>query len=425
MTNEGRNAMGDWLGIDFGTSNSAAAYVQDGTVRRIRLDRDSDTVPSAVFFSIDDKSMAAGSLANTALIDRLDGRYMRSLKRVLGTSLMAERRTILDRKLDFYDIVSAFLKIIKDRSEEQAGRRFDKVVAGRPVLFDSRDAEIDARAAADLERCYRMAGFADVIFLPEPEAAALSVTGNIGAGDLGVVVDIGGGTSDFTVFRKAGRAIEVSASHGVQLGGTDFDRALNLKFIMPCLGHGHPIRHGMDGQTVTAPNAIFQDLATWEKIHLLYTNKTMTLAKGLVRDAVDPAVFQRLHHALDWQLGHEIAFLAERSKIASNDAPGRTEIDLGLLERGLTAATDPAEIEMVFAGFTDTLAETLNDTLTRAGVSRDAVSHVVPVGGASLMRLVRSAISRVIPEASVIDTPIFTAVVDGLALHGGALTTGN
>ncbi len=422
MTNERRNTMGDWLGIDFGTSNSAAAYVEDGTVTRIRLDRDGDTVPSAVFFSIDDKSMAVGSVANAALIDRLEGRYMRSLKRVLGTSLMGERRTILDRKLDFYDIVSAFLKIIKDRSEEQSGRRFDKVVAGRPVLFDSRNADINARAAADLERCYKMAGFTDVVFLPEPEAAALSVTGDIEAGDLGVVVDIGGGTSDFTVFRKAGHRIDVAASNGVQLGGTDFDRALNLKFIMPCLGHGHPIRHGMDGQTVTAPNAIFQDLATWEKIHLLYTQKTMTLTKGLVRDAVEPDIFQRLHHTIDWQLGHEIAFLAEQSKITSNEAAHSTEIDLGLLERGLTASMGPADIETVYRPFSETLAGTLDDTLARAGVTWDAVSHVVPVGGASLMRLVQFAISRIIPEATVIDTPIFTAVVDGLALHGNALS---
>ncbi|WP_425403851.1 Hsp70 family protein [Hwanghaeella sp.] len=413
--------MSDWLGIDFGTSNSAAAYVEDGTVKRIRLDRESDTVPTAVFFPLEEKSMAVGSVANEALIDRLEGRYMRSLKRVLGTPLMAERRTILDRKMDFYDIVAAFLKIIKQRSEEQAGRRFDKVVAGRPVLFDSRNADIDARAASDLERCYRMAGFDDIVFLPEPEAAALSVTGAIDTDALGVVVDIGGGTSDFTAFKKSGGGIDLAASHGVQLGGTDFDRALNLKFIMPCLGHGHSIRHGMGGETITAPNAIFQDLATWEKIHMLYTGKTLTLAKGLVRDAVEPDIFQRLHHTIDWQLGHEIAFLAERSKIASNSAAGPVEIDLKLLETGLSVGMNPADIETVFSGFTDTLSETLDDTLTRAKVSRDAVSHVVPVGGASLMRLVRSATSRVVPAASMVETEIFTAVVDGLAMHGEAL----
>lgn len=416
--------MGDWLAVDFGTSNSAAAYVDEGAIRRIRLEDNSDTVPTAVFFSVDDATMAVGSIANAALIDRLEGRYMRSLKRVLGTSLMSERRTILDRKLDFYDIVSAFLKIIKERSEEQSGRRFDKVVAGRPVLFDSKDAEINARAASDLERCYNMAGFDEVVFLAEPEAAALSVTDDIGPGDLGVVVDIGGGTSDFSVFRKAGHAIEVAASHGVRLGGTDFDRAVNLQFIMPRMGHGHLIRHGMNGETITAPNAIFQDLATWEKIHLLYTQKNMSLAKGLVRDAVEPVVFQRLQQALDWQLGHEIAFLAEQSKIASNGTDPGTEIDLGLLERGLSTPMDPAEVDNVFLPFADSLAATLDDTLAHANVKRDAVSHVVPVGGASLMRLVQSAISRVVPEASVVDTPIFTAVVDGLALHSGTLQAG-
>ena len=414
--------MSDWLGIDFGTSNSAAAYVADGAIHRIRLDETGDTVPTAVFFSLDDKTMSVGSVANTALIDRVEGRYMRSLKRVLGTPLMAERRTILDRKLDFYDIVAGFLKVIKDRSEKQTGRQFDKVVAGRPVLFDSKNAEVNMRAASDLERCYEMAGFKQVVFLPEPEAAALSVTGLIRAGDLGVVVDIGGGTSDFSVFRKAVELIEIAASHGVQLGGTDFDRALSLKLIMPRIGYGQPIRHGMDGKTVTAPNAIFHDLATWEKIHLLYTQKSLSLANGLVRDAVDPSLFQRLHQALDWQLGHEIAFLAERSKIASNGAAAPAEIDLGLLEPGLSVAMEPVEIDAVFQSCADALAETLNTTLIRAGIEAGAVSHVVPVGGASLMRLVQTAIARVLPDATVVDTPIFTAVVDGLALHGGALS---
>ncbi|WP_161973675.1 Hsp70 family protein [Hwanghaeella grinnelliae] len=416
--------MGDWLAVDFGTSNSAAAYAEDGAIKRIQLEENSDTVPTAVFFSLNDASMAIGSVANAALIDRLEGRYMRSLKRVLGTSLMAERRTILDRKLDFYDIVSAFLKIIKDRSEKQSGRHFDKVVAGRPVLFDSKDAEINERAATDLERCYNMAGFDEVVFLPEPEAAALSVIDQIKPGDLGIVVDIGGGTSDFTVFKKTGHGIEVAASHGVRLGGTDFDRAMNLQFIMPCIGHGHLIRHGMNGETIAAPNAIFQDLATWEKIHLLYTQKNLSLAKGLVQDAVEPAIFQRLHRAIDWQLGHEIAFLAEQSKIASNGTNPSTHIELGLLESGLSTPMAPTEIDAVFLPFTETLAETLDDTLANAQVERDAVSHVVPVGGASLMRLVQSAISKTVPEASVVDTPIFTAVVDGLALHSGAVSAG-
>ena len=53
------------------------------------------------------------------------------------------------------------------------------------------------QAEADLRGCYLAAGFAEVAFLPEPEAAALASHGMGPPGRDGLIVDIGGGTSDF------------------------------------------------------------------------------------------------------------------------------------------------------------------------------------------------------------------------------------
>ncbi len=407
--------MGGSLAIDFGTSNSAAAYVEDGCIKHVQLECAADTIPTAVFFPAERRDMMIGSVATTAMIDGLEGRYMRSLKSVLGQPLMSERRMISGRKLDFYEIISEFLGAVKKRSESQCGHSFSKVVAGRPVFFDSENLEKDARAKSDLEQCYKMAGFDEIVFLPEPEAAALSMGTTLESIDAGIVVDIGGGTSDFSVFQKKKSEMRILSSSGFRLGGTNFDRAVNLEFIMPHLGYRHPIRPKMSSETLTAPNAIFVDLATWQKISFLYDKKTQILVKELVRDAVEPVLFKRLQRVLELQLGHEIAFLAERTKIASNTENEQTTIDLSLIESELKVRVKTEALNSLLQPFANTLIHAMCDALARAEVCGRDVSHVVPVGGSSLMRLVQIAISRVVPNASMVDAPIFTAIVDGLA----------
>ena len=55
----------------------------------------------------------------------------------------------------------------------------------------------------------------------EPEAAALAAHGLGRPGEIGLIVDIGGGTSDLSVFRTEAEGVRILVDHGVQLGGTD------------------------------------------------------------------------------------------------------------------------------------------------------------------------------------------------------------
>ena len=95
----------DWLGVDFGTSNSAAAFLHQGQVRQVTWagadGSAAGTLPTAVFFDYQSRSMQVGWPAHAALQDGEEGRYMRSLKRVLGTSLMAENRIIGGKQRNF------------------------------------------------------------------------------------------------------------------------------------------------------------------------------------------------------------------------------------------------------------------------------------------------------------------------------------
>ena len=161
------------LAIDFGTSNSAAAVLDGGKVVRQEIEPGAGTLPTAVFLEPGVGAMRIGTAAAAALIAGDEGRYMRALKSVLGTTLLHEPRLIAGRRRTLAQVVTAFLAQLKARAEAAAGQRFDRVLSGRPVHFHSGAPDRDAQAQADLRACYLAAGFAEVAFCPEPEAAAL------------------------------------------------------------------------------------------------------------------------------------------------------------------------------------------------------------------------------------------------------------
>lgn len=406
------------LGIDFGTSNSAAGFVEDGQARLIQIEGASRTMPTALFFDAEERRILFGQAAQEALIAGDEGRYMRALKSLLGTALMQESRLLIGRRMDFIDIVARFLAEVKARAEAATGRRFTHALSGRPVLFHSADENRNAQALVDLQECYRRAGFEAVRFLPEPEAAALAHRDGLRAGDRGLVVDIGGGTSDFTLFRQQDdQQIEIIASHGLRLGGTDFDRELSLHQAMPHLGAGSEIRHMFGGDTHTAPQSIFADLATWQKIPFLYTRETRRAAEDLARHAVEPERLGRLVKVLEEELGHDIAFAVEAGKIAANtpDAPAPPEIDLGIVEKNLRVPLPAALMAASLAGMAQDMAQAARDTVEMAGIAPDEVDRLIYVGGSSLMGVVDRAMRQSFPRAEVEQGAALTAVAEGLA----------
>lgn len=409
----------DALAIDFGTSNSAAAVLEDGRVRRLAIETGSDTVPTAVFFATDKSPMRIGVEAAVALIGGEEGRYMRALKSVLGTSLFHEQRPIGGRRRTLADIVTAFLVEVKARAEVAAGRSFSRVLSGRPVHFHTSDLDRDAKAEADLRGCYRAAGFAEVSFLFEPEAAALATHGMGQPGDIGLIYDIGGGTSDFSVFRSDGGRVRILASHGIRLGGTDFDHAVSMAHAMPYLGAGSELRRQMGAGLLPVPNHIYVDLSTWAKIPFLYTPETKALVADMVKLAVKSRLMRRLATVLKEELGHELAFAVERGKINANAGREGARILMDKLESGLAAGITRASLNASLARYREGLRGAAAETCRMAGVPPDQIGTVILVGGSSLMGMVADEAQKLCPNARLQNSEPFTAVVDGLALATG------
>lgn len=399
------------LGLDFGTSNTAAGVMAGNQPYVIPLEPGEQTLPTAVFIDFADKKYVYGSQAARAMREGAEGRFMRALKSILGTPLAREPRRLLNERITLIEVIARFLSEIRERAQAHTHMTFDTALSGRPVRFHSASDERDAQALADLTEAYMLAGFSHVDFLPEPEAAALAadVMGR------SLIVDIGGGTSDFTLCDRTGGETRVIHSTGLRLGGTDFDKALSLDFAMPLFGYGAEIGAELGARTHTAPKAVFHDLASWEKIPFVYDAALLREVARWTRLAPDPEPFERLTEVLESHLGHDIAYAVEAGKIAANgNASGR--IDLREVERGLAVELLQQAMNATLADHAAQIAAQAMATLHEADVAPETIDNVVFVGGSSLLGAVRDAMARCLPDAKPVNTQVFTAVVHGLAI---------
>src|SRR5688572_10622498 len=107
--------MGRSLGVDFGTSNTAAAFLTAGRPRLIELEPGRVAVPTAIFLDYGSKRMLFGTAAVEALVAGREGRLLRALKRVLGTPLMREGRQLLNRRTTLLELVVEVLAQVRAR----------------------------------------------------------------------------------------------------------------------------------------------------------------------------------------------------------------------------------------------------------------------------------------------------------------------
>ncbi|MDC7786812.1 Hsp70 family protein [Rhodoplanes sp. TEM] len=407
-------------GLDFGTSNSTLGVAGADAPALLALDHGSTTVPSAVFFGLDHAHhVLIGRDAIAAYVDGVQGRFMRSLKSILGTPLIDEKTQLLRRRVAFREIVRTYVETLKHRAEAQSGCPLDRVVHGRPVHFVDGDAAADSRAEATLADIARQAGFSEVSFQYEPVAAAFDYERSVAAETLALVADIGGGTSDFSVVRlgpdrrgRDERKRDILASGGTRLGGTDYDRALALAAVMPALG----FRTLMTRGDVEVPSGPYFDLATWATVNRLYDKAVLPELKLVRREAREPKLLARLIHLIEMRRGHSVLIEVERGKIALSDAE-ETTIPLDWLEKGLHPAATRPQFEAATVPLGERLRNTVRETIAAAGLAAEAIDAVFFTGGGSLVPSVRAAVRAVLPEAAVVDGDRFGAVGLGLTIE--------
>lgn len=405
-------------GIDFGTSNSTVGVVENGRPRLVPLEADQVTLPSAVFFNYEDNGTYLGREAIGQYTDAVEGRLMRALKSVLGSSLVHEKTRLKSRSVAFTDIIGIFINHLKKRLESHAGEAVDTVVLGRPVQFVDDDAGADAEAQAELEKAARRQGFQHIAFQFEPIAAALDYEQSVTREELALIVDMGGGTSDFSIVRvsperaAAGdRKDDILANRGIHIGGTDFDRLASLAHVMPELGYLTPTKDGKRN----LPAGYFVDLATWQRINLLYTPKAKTDLRQMRYEAARPDLVDRLIDVVDHRFGHALAGLVERAKIALTDRLTAT-VDVDLTDAKFSAGITRDGFEETIRGDVGRVTATVRQTLADAGLKAADITAVFLTGGSTAIPLARSSILKLVPDAQVVEGDAFGSVGLGLAL---------
>jgi hypothetical chaperone protein len=409
------------LGIDFGTSNSAMSVRQGaGPVRMVALERDAPTLPTALFFNAEEHTTHFGRDAVGRYLDGTEGRLMRSLKSLLGSALLQDKTAVHDKLVSYQDIISQFLRMLAHKAQAELGGLPGRVVMGRPVHFVDGDAQRDQQGEDALRQAALDAGFSNVSFQFEPIAAALDYEQRIAQSALVLVVDIGGGTSDFTVVRlgpermaRADRSGDVLATTGVHIGGTDFDRRLSLDMVMPLLGFRHV---GPSGREV--PSRVFFDLSTWHLIQWLYSPRALRDAQALRTDYADARLHARLMQVLNERLGHRMANTVEQAKIAASVAQADAPMELDWIEAGLAARVTPDGLAQSLAGPLDQVVACAKECLALAGLAESGLQAIYLTGGSSALRPLRQALRAAFPDTPQVEGDLFGGVAAGLAVSG-------
>lgn len=411
-------------GLDFGTSNSSIGLLRGGVPMLAEVEAGANLMPSAVFMpDIPKDTVLFGNAAVDAYIGEAEGRLMRSLKSILGSSLIDEATQIGRRRVPFTQIIEHFIRQLKAKAEVAAGEEITRVVHGRPVHFVDGDIEADKRAQNTLEAIAKRVGFEEVVFVYEPIAAAAHYEETVLREETVLIADIGGGTSDFTVIRigpgrrgRLDRADDVLANAGVRIGGTDFDAALSLKTVMPLLGFGSHLV----AKNLPMPKALYHQLATWAFINFAYTARNQRDVRELLADAREPEKLTRLLHALQKRLGHHIAFGVEAAKISLSQQENAC-ILLNFLEEGLAAQAERAGFEAAIAENTARLHVAAVRCMANAGIQASAVDTIFFTGGSSRVPAVRKAITSAAPSARIASGEDMVSVALGLTCEAAAI----
>ncbi len=404
-------------GIDFGTSNSTVGWLNPGRPTLLALEDDKVTLPSVVFFNAEEDSVSFGRAGLRQYLDGYEGRLMRSLKSLLGSSLIDGRTEVNGRAIVFRDLLKEFIGTLKSRAEAQTGRRFDEAVFGRPVFFVDDNPAADQLAESTLGDIARAIGFRDISFQFEPIAAAYHYETSLHHEEIVLIADIGGGTSDFSIVRlsperarQADRRSDVLANGGVHIGGTDFDRQLSLSSVMPLLGYRSALKSGRE-----MPASLYFNLATWHTINFAYTRQVWAEQQRLYIDALEPERLERLLALIENKAGHWLAHQIEQAKIALSDQDS-APLTLEAFSPGEMHTLSRLEFELASTQLVEKVEATVARLLPQAGIAADRIDSIFFTGGSSGIPALRQRIAAQLPKARAVEGDLFGSIGAGLAV---------
>lgn len=232
-----------------------------------------------------------------------------------------------------------------------------------------------------------------------------------------MVVDLGGGTSDFTVIRlskqyvrKQDRSSDILANTGIRVGGNDFDKNLSLAAVMPHLGY----KSTYGEKNLQVPLKLYHDLSEWSKINFLYTLKVVSQIRQLIHRSDDKSKLRRLLRVLEEETGHTLLARVEETKIALTDHKEHTA-SFNFIEDALSVTINRRQFEDAIRYETGRIASAAAECLQQAGIEKQAIELVILTGGSTEVPLIQATFKALFPNAALADENKLSSVGLGLA----------
>src|SRR5574342_509900 len=404
------------VGIDFGTSNSGVAVYDGQQVRLLPVDPKNvlpEVIKTVLYVTRDYRAYIGQEAVENYYRDNVnrhrhyvkqwageidvygaDMHYVRDiyvyvdelkpgrLLQYLKTALRKDNyqgTQIFERYFTVGDLARTYLSLLKRRAEDVLGESIDAVTLGRPVKF-SEHPEQDHKAQETLRQAAHEAGFKEVDFELEPIAAALFYEQSITKPQNVVIFDFGGGTLDIAVMRLGDpKTRKVYASGGVDIAGSDFDRTIIEKRMLPHFGYGKVKHHPEIMDMIHA-------IPDWMALPEMGTPINRNILEKAIQAGLAPVQLKALQHLIYNDLAFTFYNRVEAGKIALS-SEGATIISLEDKDISLWELYTRHQFETDIYHYLVDVEKVLLDTIAKSGLDLEEIDAVVKTGGSSSIPL--------------------------------------
>jgi hypothetical chaperone protein len=332
---------------------------------------------------------------------------------------MNDQTIIFNEEIPYTEVLSRFIQHVKNKAEQFIQDEVTHVVMGRPVHFHDHDKLKDQLAQKTLETIAREIGFKEVLFQYEPIAAAITYETSISKEQLALIIDMGGGTSDFTIIRlhpgthTADRAADVLANSGIHIAGTDFDQQLSVNTVMPLLGMGTLMRGS--SSDIPLPAMFYHDLTAWHLLNNNYKPAHISHVKSIQSIAYDKLAIQRLINVLKRREAHHIMDIIETTKQRLSDHDC-VKVNLEFIEANLLRDIERQTFNQVIQEDVKKIIQTIQQTVDEAHLKVNDIDALFYTGGSTKIPMIRDQINALFPQAVVVQGDAFGSVGLGLTI---------
>ncbi|MET0499221.1 MAG: Hsp70 family protein [Steroidobacteraceae bacterium] len=416
------------IGVDFGTSNTVIAAVDRSRNTHVLDIRSrsalSRTMPSILCFRPNERSRldpplsSAGSDAIEDYLGRTGpARLVQSTKSFLGARSFIDTR-IFAQTYTLEQLIGTLLTHCYQATGARGFIEGAPLVIGRPIKFAGPSPD-DALAQSRLESAFELAGARPTAIGLEPEAAAYAFSRTARGRHVILVVDLGGGTSDFSVVEldadSSPPKIKPLAQTGIGIAGDRFDYGIVYNAVCPALGLGSSFRP--ESKDLPIPLWIYSSFASWHQLSMMNTPQNLRYIAEIMQSARDSHAFEGLVHVIRNDEGFSLFQAVSRVK-QQLSAQSSSHLLFKAGPVTIDRVVHRTEFEEWIAADLAAITATADVCLESAGVRASDVTRVFTTGGTSLVPAVREAFARKFGAEKLIGGDEFASVAQGLALMG-------